>query len=950
MRTTVLSIILLLIAGIERSAAQFHYQGRDRIGIKWEQVKSNDYRLVYPDYYRPQALNIAGFLDSVSPYIGYGFPDRIIRTPIILRTEGLISNGYVVWAPKRDELVTAPPTSTFAVPWLKQLSIHEWRHVVQMSSLKTGLTKVATWVLGEAGLSVGLLVVPKWQLEGDATNAETQLTEYGRGLQPDFTVEYRAMAHQPDFLKNSSDLWVCGSYRRHIPDIYKFGYQMIAAGETYYGTDLWGKTFSYAGKVPILITPQWFYLRKHYNTSMKKLRKRTFAELQDLWVPLGQQPNNFTTLTSPERSYTVYGNPMPAPDGKIVATKSSFDRPPSIVTIDTATGKERKVMPTGTFSSRPILSGDKLYWTEYKPHPIWEQKNSSAIRSLELSTGRRESFAKRETNYFVTPLDDGNFATVSLDSLSNSFIRLKDKDMKTTSDYRFEGYTTLHGLAFDSKTSTLAFIALDRQGMWIGGMEYRDGKLYGVRKITEPSVVSVRDLTASGGKLYFGSIASGKDEIHVLDIATGKEFQATKSQYGSYAPTGSGDKILFNSYSCEGYMISSAPADTTGLEPVNWSRLPKNTVNPERVKWEVPKADTIPMDDSTATGEVKRFHRWGRVFNVHTWAPIAFDGGYILEDRSLKIGFGATAMFQSTLSDMRGYTTYGWMNKDNWLKGSFIYSGLPVEISVGAEYGGGKQEIYLPSYLIGQEGYETAKQYFSANTSIALPLNLSAGANNRLLRPSFAVTHYNSKLYNAAAGAFDNGYQKYDAMLWWSNNLRESYRSITPRLGYALRAGVAGSFNKRFGTLYSLWGRAYLPGAMLNHSITLRGGIQTQSSKEFVFNSKVMRPRGVTDDYGTEEYMAMSANYTMPLVYPDWGWDGVLNLKRIYTNLFFDHSHGKYFRYGGGTVGLNHHSYGIDIGITFNIFRSADQTVVVTVADPSTEKGAWVGFSYTMNF
>ena len=31
------------------------------------------------------------------------------------------------------------------------------------------------------------------------------------------------------------------------------------------------------------------------------------------------------------------------------------------------------------------------------------------------------------------------------------------------------------------------------------------------------------DLRAANGKLYFGSIASGRDEVHYLDLESGKE-------------------------------------------------------------------------------------------------------------------------------------------------------------------------------------------------------------------------------------------------------------------------------------------------------------------------------------------------------------------------------------------------------------------------------------------
>lgn len=941
--------VLLILCTLESLRAQFYYTGRGSASLKWYQLQGDNHKLLYPDYFAPTALKLNSFLDTASPYIRHLLPAKDIRVPIILRTESQFSNGYVVWAPKRDEIVTASPQSTYAMPWLKQVTIHEGRHVAQISSMKAGLVKVATYVLGEAGLSLGLILLSKWELEGDAVLAETQLSEFGRGLQPDFTVEYRALAAAGKLNFKRIDRWVVGSYRTHYPDIYKYGYQIQSAVETYYGPDVWGKQLRYTARNPYFIVPDVVYLKKHFNTTYTKTARRAFAELDSLWQPLNAEPDSYRTLTASKGGYTTYNFPQFAPNGRILATKESYDRPQRFVEIDTTTGIEHKGRQVSMISSRPIFKDSTLYWTEFKRHPIWEQKSYSLIRRLNPGARRPQTLNRWGVNYFVTPLENQCFATVSSDGQSNSYIRLTDSDFSPLARFNFQEMTTLHGLAWDSLTQKLYFIAVDDLGMWIGAIGVKNNQFVDLEKITQPSMVSISNLRAAQGKLYFGSIASGKDEIHSLDLTTGKEFQLTRSGIGAYSPSvDEKGQLLMTTYSAEGYNIAT-DSDTTFRRETKWSRLPQNRVNPVRHRWDVPKFDTMVMvadSNSSINGKGRRYRQFGRQLNLHSWAPLAFDGDMLLYERDLQLALGVTAFFQSTLGDTRGYATYGWLNQQNWLKAGFIYTGLPVQIDIGAEYGGGRQLVYSHAAELNQA--LSTKPYWSINGALSLPLNLSGGANSRLLNPAFSITHYNAVFYDDNLNYDGTGYQRWEASLWYSNSRRSSYRSLTPRLGYAVKALVSSAFSNRFGTIYALYGRGYLPGFMANHSITVASTVQSQKRAEYQLTGKMLVPRGEVDRYAAARYAAAQVNYSLPLFYPDGGIDGFLNFKRISANVFGDYSVGNYFT-TRSTTRLDHYSYGVDLMVDFNFLRSSDQSVRFTFAMPSTGK-LWFGLNYSLSF
>ncbi len=113
------------------------------------------------------------------------------------------------------------------MPWCKQLVAHEYRHAVQYNNLNRGFIRALSYVLGQQGSTIGLLCMPIWAMEGDAVMSETAMSSFGRGLQPSFSLAYRAMDNIGRDRRNL-DRWFCGSYRSHVPDQYELGYQICS--------------------------------------------------------------------------------------------------------------------------------------------------------------------------------------------------------------------------------------------------------------------------------------------------------------------------------------------------------------------------------------------------------------------------------------------------------------------------------------------------------------------------------------------------------------------------------------------------------------------------------------------------------------------------------------------------------------------------------------------------
>ena len=183
--------ILLTICGLAiavNSSAQFYSWGADPTSFSWRQMKAEKYRVIYPDTAKSIAKEMMYYLDAVSPDISYGYRYPQMSIPFVVHPSNMQSNGLVMWLPKRVEFLSTPAVNGYSMPWIKQLVAHEYRHAVQYNNLNRGLVKGLSYVIGQQSSTIGLLFMPLWMMEGDAVMTETEMSTFGRGVQPSFSL------------------------------------------------------------------------------------------------------------------------------------------------------------------------------------------------------------------------------------------------------------------------------------------------------------------------------------------------------------------------------------------------------------------------------------------------------------------------------------------------------------------------------------------------------------------------------------------------------------------------------------------------------------------------------------------------------------------------------------------------------------------------------------------
>ena len=945
--TKVLSILAALAAIFlcQSASAQYYSWGADAPSFRWSRIGNGDFSVVYPDTLEHVARRTARYIEAVRPSESYGFRyGPLPKMPFVVHPENFRSNGLTMWLPKRIDYLAIPDDASYSMPWLKQLAAHEYRHTVQYNDLNRGVARVLSWFLGQQGSTVGLIFLPLWVIEGDATLFETQVSTFGRGLQPSFTMEYRAMGR--DLLsRRNIDKWFCGSYRDNIPNHYNLGYQIVSYSYERYGDTLWSDVARYGVRRPyVFYISKYLALRKLAGTSVKGLYRDTFGELIDFWEAADTVADSSRRISPPAKLHTLYEHPQYLPDGRILALHGDMGHVQRFVAVSAEDGSEQRMRHTGSVSSRPVSDGGRVWWTEYRRSKLFEERVNSRLCFMELADGKMHTVPRIRNALYPTPAGD-SLAWIEYRADGRYLLAVAADGRPSAGAARVEmpQDKEIHGLAWDDVTRRLYALVTDDSGMWIAAL----GSGGSLEPVTEGAYITLSNLRAGGGRLYFGSIASGKDEAHTIDLRDTLQQRITSSRYGAFAPAPSadGERVVVTQYARDGYHL--AVQSMGSLREVAKSQTPLNVVNPPRRKWPVVNLDTVRYTpaDSAASQQMyrpKRYRRALNLFNVHSWMPLSTDIFAIMDEHQVTANLGATVLSQNLLSTMQACASYGWNAREgSMVTAGLRYSGLGVRLSADFRYGG-EQTVY--SVLNGGSSVALtpapqSAHHWSLSLGASLPLLFDDGYHVRQLSLSSWWSYSNGLIVDVGrlpqpTGTGESlgfqvtdyacGLQKLTFSAAFSDNVRMARRDFLPRWGYAVAADYAvNPTNSRFSDVVSLYGRVYLPGVAQHHSLSIAGAWQTSPrmmngrTPLFGYKSSRLIPEGYSSaDIVADRYTALSAAYRLPICYPDGGIPSIVYFTRIRLGAGFDYAQ---FRYGGSVRRL--WSYGLEAAFDVNLLR-----------------------------
>lgn len=958
---TILALILCGLLSSEHLSAQYYSWGVDPPAYRWRQMKSDDYRVVYPDTASVIAARMMHYLDAVKDDIDYGYRYPQMSIPFVVHPSNFLSNGLVMWMPRRVEFLSTPDADGYSMPWTKQLIAHEYRHAVQYNNLNRGVVRWLSYILGQQSSTIGLLFMPLWMMEGDAVMSETEMSTFGRGLQPSFTMAYRAYGNVANEFK-SVDKWFCGSYKDYIPNHYNLGFLMSRHGYNRFGRIMGDDVAELTSRRPYMIVSNSWVLKRLYGTTESQLFYDTFHTLYYHWSPLAEVVQTTTPLPVAEpKFYTTYAHPMADGEGRLIYLKESLDNTTSFVEIDTLTGKERQIARTGIISTRPQLSPTgRIWWTEYRQSALFAERVDSKLCYLDLSDAKPRTLRKHRNILYPTPTEGNGIAWVEYTPDGRYTVVVNGRSELNRRTTITEG-SEIHGMAWDDTTKALYLLITDDDGMHIARM-HRDS----LERVTKPAYTTLSDLRAKGGKLYYGSIASGRDEMHTLDLATGREYRLTTSRYGSFQPQPIDSTTVAGvSYDRRGYM--PVLQRITYDNEVRYAPHPPKIMLPESKPWGVVNLDTVRYT-AAASEQLhqqtppKRFRRALHAINIHSWAPASYDPYAIVEESSIAFNLGATIMSQNILSTLEGFLTWGWNpNEGSVFKGTLRYYGLGVNLWVRGTYGGSQKIYKIAAYdaekgeLVYSPDIQLGK-YYSIGAGATLPILLQRGYHTSQLAISTSWNFSNGMVANVDKLDIENyqvtnirtigyseGVHQLSMGISFQDFVRQSHRDFLPPWGVVASASYTlNPTSDKMGHLMVLYGKLYTPGFAKHHSLSLAASYQTSLGgfhsdlvlSQLTFKSTRLLPRGFSSyDIVNDNYVATSLNYQLPVWYPDGGWSGVIYFKRLRVNVGADYAsfqHPKGFNQQGALIDERRHigSAGIDLGVDFNLFSMPEAATI----------------------
>lgn len=927
--------------------AQYFSTGQDPSNIRWRQINTKDFQIIFPEGFESKAKYMAAIFQDLLEKGGADLKHQPKKFSVVLHTHSATSNGMVAWAPKRMELYSTSPQDNDAQLWIDHVTTHEYRHVIQLDKIEQGFTRFLNYVFGQQATAVVVGVyLPPWFLEGDAVCTETALSQSGRGRYPSFEQELRAQLLEKGAF--SYDKAVNASYKDFVTDRYKLGYFLVGKGRSNYGDDLWETTLSRVGRKPLGITPfaegvrrgmesgrdlvyqslserqkeildrgiqvekvDWEQVKEKNTHADGKLMLYydTMAELRWEWQVQDAKlnPSGFEALADREKVYTNLRFPHRTESGNLIVLKEGLADAAFFEMIDEKGNREKIFVPGYDFNTGFDYRNHKLIWAEQKDHVRWEKADRSVVVSYNTQTKTRRRYSNKNSWFAPAYSADGSkFVAVEVDRMGENALVVIDettgKLLQRIPAKDKEFFLTPKWLNGNS----LVFVLLNEKGKSMVSVDLTTGKraiLFesGKHDISQPEV--------SGQYLFFVADYSGIDNVFAYDPGNEKLFQVTSSRFGARDPYFGTDLLYYSDYTSDGYL----PVKTT-LDSSQWKEW-EGDFEPFPLAGNLSDQLGQKLMPDTANldrFEVKNYSRLGHLFNFHSWAPVFIDG---IDQKS---DLGVSVASQNKLSTL--LTTVGYKREQGYQNGQFyanfsyqrFFPILESRLTIGdreTEYFARAERItpsQIDTLLV-----NTSWRQWEWKNSISFPFNLSGGQYSTRITPKFtynmarladvttlplAIRTQNPNLqlgeYKISDQDFSQEVLEYQVFAY--NIAKPALRDVQYQWAQIF------DFNYRhtpigdtdLGATWSAEGYLYFPGFVKHHGIQLYAGYQNRSRYNSRYSNLIRTPRGMDDLYG-EEIASYGLDYAFPLFYPDWNLGPLAYFKRIKMNGFVDFGYQK---------------------------------------------------------
>lgn len=859
--------------------------------IDFQQLQSDHARIIFPKGYEARAMRVASLLDELQANHTQSIGEQIFNFDLILQTATTEINGYVGLAPFRSEFFTTPPQQLSFLSntdWIDLLTIHEYRHVQQNSNERRGITKLFSWLQGQNGwLVFSSIATPNWFSEGDAVVYETALSGAGRGRTPAFSSTFRSLLDNDIIYPYA--VARNGSYKRLVPDHYRYGYSTLTYARERFGNDVWKSVLHDGTAYKGLIYPFSRALKRKTGYSTKQLYLTALLDLKakqdSAFAARGPivAGKDFGETSGEVRNYRF---PALDDEGRVVALRSAYRHTPALVRVSADGGKDKRLTSVGIQREPYIhVRGNLVVWMENRLNPRYTNERYSDVMLYDMSSGRKIQLTEKG-KYFSPALsfDRRRIVAVENDPLLGqpAIVVLESNTGEVAAKFLMETQS-ISFPRFSPDGGTVYFYGISFGGVELRELDLESGK---TRTLQERSQ-EPRDYlqVTEAGNIVYSSGRDGVDNVYQLNPATGETRQLTNVKIGSSYPFLSPNGYL--------YFSESTPRGER-LQRLNLSGETKSAGgmypgllgggNPEGPNvFERPAAFSAETVD--LTGEVKEKNYEVRNFDdklggfkLHSWS---YNGSYVIPGVELE----ATNALNTVAA--RAGVTYNINERRTSAGVNVDYGGFFPVLRFGVNNTGRLYDVLdarRDTVIINR--YDFNQQRFSLGARV--PLTWVNGDYQSQLIPAAGLGYLFTS--DSKEEEAPDGFTDLDLSVTGSFLHRTAFKQVQPRFGAVARLSYSSVLGGPDGNRFMLQSSLFLPGLFPTHGLKIDLDFQSENTRNtYQFPNAFNFSRGYRGSIN-DRVTRFGVNYQLPLLYPDFGIAGITYFQRIRLNAFYDYS------------------------------------------------------------
>ncbi|MBC7873066.1 MAG: hypothetical protein H7Y01_03660, partial [Ferruginibacter sp.] len=576
------------------------------------------------------------------------------------------------------------------------------------------------------------------------------------------------------------------------------------------------------------------------------------------------------TLFPVKKNYvTSYYFPYQAGNDSLVYLKTSYRKRPAFYIKD-GTGEHQLRTRDISIDEQFSYRNGKIVYAAYETDLRWGWRDYSVIKVLDIQTGKQRKLTTR-SKYFTPDIsaDGSKVAAVQVGENGKSELHIIDATngqvIKTIHSSEISLFTDPK---FIDENSLVTAVRLNDGKMALATAEIATGN---TMRLTPPSFNVVGYPCVNNGTVYFTASYSGNDDVFAVRLSDKKIAKISDGPLGNYFPNAGNGKITWSAFTAEGYQLKQVNENDivwkeigTGIAEKLTDRFTSDLTNNMNAVLQ----DKVPSRNFPVT----TYKKGTGLLNFHSWRPY-------YEDPIFTFSLYGENVLNTLQTEL--FYLYNQNEKTNSIGINAVYGGWFPYLNLGTEFTFNREEE------IGNKLRHWDQ--LDSRVGFSLPLHITSGQTfkNFNMGSTYVLRNeFNKGFFKDSLGNSSFSYMQH--FISWGHQVQRAVQHLYPRFAYFLSASHRHAITQYQGSQFIANGSLYLPGLLSSHNLQITGSFQDRDTMSQVsFSNRFAYSRGYTGRYFARMWR-VSANYHLPLLYPDWGFGNILYLQRFRGNIFYD--------------------------------------------------------------